>query len=122
MADPLEALNRLDALARELDAVSRSLAEVEKKLEPAEALHDDFAEEFLVHLHEEALANNQRLPRQEVCDALARRQMPTEIRKEYDHLLALRRRGERRLSALKSSVDAQRSILSALKTELEATT
>lgn len=120
MADPLEALARLDQLARELDKVSRTLAGVERELEPVEAQYVAATEEHLLTLHRAALAEGIRLPREEVTTALAREAMPERVRVEYDHLMALRRRGERRLSGLKAAVDAQRSILSALKAELEA--
>jgi hypothetical protein len=47
--------------------------------------------------------------------------MPQESRQELMRLQAARKRAEKRISSLKAAADAQRSILSALKTELEAT-
>lgn len=114
-------LAELDRLARELDNVSKALVKTEQLLEPVEEEYGAAIEAKLVALHDAALKDGSRVPRQEIVVAMARAEMPEQLRKNFDHLVALRRRGERRLSGLKATVDAQRSILSALKAELEAT-
>ena len=51
---------------------------------------------------------------------LAHKAMDPGVLGRYIGLLNSRKRLEKRIGALKSAVDAQRSILSALKSELEA--
>jgi hypothetical protein len=65
--------------------------------------------------------DEEKLPSAEMRLRLARREMPTEMLGAYTALMGKRKRLEKRLSSLKASVSAQQSILSALRTEVEAT-
>ncbi len=101
MSGVVEVTGRLDMMAVELDTLSKALAVVERQLEPldtfyAEALDDFECGSWDAHVKEEAKLS------------------------ERAALLAKRRRLEKRIKALGQQIDAQRSILSALKYELEA--
>ena len=121
MTTPLEAMDRLSALADELDLRSNQLAEVERSLEPAEREYSAFVDAYEVGLwtrHENG--DMAKLPSEALRLKLARAAMPPEMLGTYEGLLASRKRLEKRIAALKPQVDAQRSILSALKMEMEA--
>src|SRR5207245_9194628 len=110
----------LDAASRELDALSRKLADVERRLEPAENAYEAFLDEFSEGLWTAHRDDGAKMPGEDLRLRLARRAMPSEVLGAYAALLHSRKRLERRIQALKASVSAQQSILSELKTELEA--
>jgi hypothetical protein len=120
---PVEAMDKLDVLATELDMRSRELADVERKLEPTELAYQAFVDEFEVGLWTkyEDSEYKTKLPPAPMRLKLAHKAMDPELLGRYVGLVNSRKRLEKRISALKAAVDAQRSILSALKVELEAT-
>ena len=122
MTTPIEAMDKLDQLAIELDQRSRELAQVERDLEPVEAQHEAFCAAHEIGLwkaHEDG--GLKKWPSEGLRERMAHQDMPPELWGRWLALVASRKRLERRIGALKVSVDAQRSILSALRTEMEAT-
>lgn len=120
-AEPIDAMFRLETLASELDRRSNELAETERKLDPIEAAYDEFVSDYEASLYDESLKEGgPRLPGESIRLALAHREMPPSLRGEHRTLTGKRRRLEKRISTLKTEVEAQRSILSALKVQAEA--
>ncbi len=108
---------RLDSYAIELDDLSKKLSDVERKLEPAEQEYEAFIDDFYVGLWAD---KEQKLPGEDMRLRLARHAMPPELLGRYSALLHSRKRMEKRVSSIKASIDALRSILSALKAEMDA--
>jgi len=103
MTEVRDAAEVLIRSSHELDDLSKNLMQVEVELAPIERDLEVFVADFQVALYEEHRDKGERLPASEVRIALAHRV-----------------RGRQRISDLKGIVDAQRSILSALKIEVEA--
>lgn len=120
MSDPIECMARLDGIAQELDTLSKSLADVERRLEPVEREYTDFIGDFEAGMFDRYEAGEGKWPGEETRERLARRTMPDVLKREYDRLHAARRRMEKRIGSLGKAADAQRSVLSALKVEMEA--
>lgn len=120
MTDPITVMGDLEAHALELDKLSKELAQVERDLEPVTREYEEFMgayEEGLWHQHMDLGA---KFPAEALRTRMGHRAMAPELLGSYMGLLGSRRRLEKRVSTLKSVVDAKRSILSALKVELEA--
>lgn len=116
-----EASERLLRAARELDDLSKTLVQVERQLEPVEDQVDDFIESYVANLWEESIAEGgAKFPPEAVRSALAHRAMDVDLYGRYRALKRSRVRAKQRLSDLREIVAAQRSIVSAAKTELEA--
>jgi hypothetical protein len=116
----MDASLSLMASARELDDLSKTLSGVERELEPLENELSMWIEDFHAACWEKHVLEEAKLPSSEIRVALAHKAFD---REKYTRVLALtaaRNRGKRRISDLKGVVDAQRSIVSALKTETEA--
>jgi hypothetical protein len=107
-------------MAAELDELSKGLAITERKLEPMQTFYEEAVDDFEVGCWDEHIKNEAKLPPAEMRERLARRTMPDKILSERATLIAKRNRIEKRIKALGNAIDAQRSILSALKLELEA--
>jgi hypothetical protein len=121
VSTPAEVMATLDTLAREVDQRSRELADVERTLAPVEDRYDDGYEDFIGGMFDSE--DGKRLPGEDVRRALYHRDLRAKdaaLLGEYRKLNRSRKRLEKRIQSLKSAVDAQRSILSALKVELEA--
>lgn len=122
MTTPSEAIERLQELSSEMDSHAGMLARVERDLEPVARDYEDFVAAHEIGLYEKSTNEAEfRLPSEALRVKLAHRDMPAELYGRFRALTASRRRLEKRIGTLKVSVDAQRSILSALKAELEAT-
>ncbi len=121
MTDPASVMAKLDQYAAELDELSKGLTVTERKLEPLQAFVDEAQEDFDVSCWEAHRDKGDKLPSEAVRIALARKGMPTAILSEHSTLLAKRKRLQRRIKDLADCIDAQRSILSALKEEMAAT-
>lgn len=123
--DPVQVIADLNLSALELDSLSKDLAGVERSLEPLTAEYEQHLGDFEAGLwvqYVEGAEGKMSLPGSEATrERMARRQMPTEFVGRYSALMASRKRLERRIASLKASVDAKRSVLSALKAEIEAT-
>lgn len=121
MTTPSEAIATLDGIAREMDALSASLAKLEREYEPVERAYEDFLSDFETGLWAKHIDDGAKFPPEKLRVQLAHRAMPAELYGKYFAFTKSRKRMEKRIGALKASCDAQRSILSALKMEMEAT-
>jgi hypothetical protein len=120
MSDIADASRTLMVKARELDDLSNHLTGVEKELGPLEAQLTLHEEGFEAACWDRHVKDDEKLPPQKTREALARRAFDSD---RYSRILALRAARtlcKRRIGDLKEIVDAQRSIVSALKLELEA--
>jgi uncharacterized protein (UPF0371 family) len=120
MSEVRDAAEILIASSRELDDLSKALMNSEKELAPIERELEIFVSDFQVALYDEHRSRDERLPSSEIRLALAYRAFDRDRYNRYLALKAARVRARQRIGDLKGIVDAQRSILSALKTELEA--
>ena len=75
---------------------------------------------YITGLWAKHIEDGAKLPSEEIRLRLARKDMPPKLLGEYTDLKAQRKRLENRIRDIKTQVEAQRSILSALKTEAEA--
>lgn len=120
MSEPAALRGELDDLAAELDKRTREQAQVERDLEPLDALYEEALNDFEVSCWDEHVTNEAKLPSAEMRERLARRTMPQGVLSERAQKAAKRKRLERRIKALTTLIDAKRSSLSAAKSELEA--
>lgn len=121
MTDIAEASRALMDAAKELDGLSRKLVEIERELAPIELDLTAFVEDFKVALWQKHVDDGEKHPPEETRNALAHRAFETDRYHRALALRAARARAKGRLSDLREIVAAQRSIVSAAKTELEAT-
>ena len=119
MSDVASVTGKLDAQAQELDKLSRELGQTERDLAPVEECYESYLDTFETGLWDLHVAGD-KLPPAEIRLRLARREMDKALLGEYSALIRKRKRLEKRIKALGSAIDAQRSILSALKQELAA--
>jgi hypothetical protein len=101
--------------------VSLKLVQVEEELAPLEARLVEHIEDFMVGLWTDHIDRGEKHPPQETRSALAHRAFD---RDRYHAILTLRAsrgRQKARLSDLREIVAAQRSIVAAARTEVEAT-
>ncbi len=120
MSDPVEAKGKLRELADDLDACSKMMSRVNRELRPLQAQYDDFVCDFKAGLWAAHVNEDARLPSADMQLVLALREMPAEFRGKHYDLVGKRDNLRKRISDLKSEVDAWRSVLSADKTEMEA--
>jgi hypothetical protein len=121
MATVAQATGVLDEKARELDDLSKKLGKVELELESAEEDYQKFVDDFELGLWRQHVDHGAKLPPTEKLRLkLAHEAMDPVVLGRYIGLKNRRDRIEKRIKSLGKTVDAQRSILSALKTELEA--
>ncbi len=120
-ADLGTVLVKLDSYAAELDACSRKLAQTEEELEPFEDNYQEAMDDFESACWERHEKDGDKLPPEHMRQVLARKTMPLEAILVRSALISRRKRLEKRIRTLSDLVDAQRSILSALKSEMEAT-
>lgn len=113
-------ITALTSISDDLLSLSAALLEVEKKLQPLERAYEEEFADFEAGMFERYEAGEGKWPGEETRERLYRRTMPQEHRQELMRLQAARKRAEKRLASLKAAADAQRSILSALKVEMEA--
>lgn len=116
-----EASARLIEAATELDNVSKALVQTERQLEPVEDEVHDFIESFVADLWDASITEGgPKFPPEAVREALAHRAIDRTVYARYRQLKRARIRAKQRLSDLREIVAAQRSIVSAAKTEVEA--
>lgn len=120
MSDAVEVMTRLGDLAAELNDLSNDLAKVERSLEPVEAEYEAFMDGYEVQLWEAHIQEDAKLPSEAMRARLGRRAMDPALLGRHTQLVSSRKRMEKRIAAIKTSVSAQQSILSALKLEAEA--
>ena len=117
----IEALAKLTEYATELDTLSKSLTEIERLIEPVDEQVTRFCDDYEIGLYTRSTEEDgYKLPSESLRVKLARRALPPELYGKHVALHASRDRLERRIRDLKLLVDAQRSLVSAYKLELEA--
>lgn len=116
-----DCIGKLREAAEELDGLSRSLHRTERDLEPTEREYRQFVDDYEVGLWKQHQDEGRKLPSEALRVKLAEQAMDPALLGRYVGLVMARKRAEKRIKDLRSSVDAQRSILSALKVEMEAT-
>jgi len=122
MTTPLEALDRLDQHARELGDLSTALMEVSRRLEEVDREYQRFVDDFEIGLYlKSEEENGPKFPSEAMRLKLARREMNPEVLGRRDGLERKRERLKQRIGDLKAIVESERSVLSALRIELEAT-
>lgn len=120
MTDVAECIAKLRESADELDTLSRRLHETERNLEPVERDYRKFVDDYEVGLWRQHQDEGAKLPSESLRVKLAEKAMDPALLGRYVGLVMARKRAEKRIRDLRASVDAQRSILSALKVEQEA--
>ncbi len=120
MSTPAEATSKLHEYATELDQLSKSLAKVEREIEPLDEQYSKALEDAEAGMWQRSQEDNEKLPSEAMRGILARRSMDQQLLGRRSQLLASRKRMEQRIRDLKALVEAQRSIVSALKMEMEA--
>jgi hypothetical protein len=126
VTDPIAVREKLDQLSNLLDKLSRELGDVERRLtgtedDPGvEMLYERWIDAYEVGLWEKHIHGDEKFPSEAMRLRLARQQMDAALLGQYTTLVARRKRLEKRIGSVKVVIDAQRSILSALKAELEA--
>jgi hypothetical protein len=121
VSDIVLAAEILTACADELNHVSLRLAETSHQLEPLESELTEHLEDFIVGLWTAHVEQGEKHPPEETRHALAHRAFDRDKYRQILALRAARARAKARLGDLREIVAAQRSIVSAAKTELEAT-
>jgi hypothetical protein len=110
----------LDTRARELDKLSRDLADVQRELHPLKRRCDHFVANHIAGQWKAHVDDGVKMARQDVAVILATQALPLEDRGRLETLTDSASRMQKRISDLRAEVDAQRSILSCLKVEMEA--
>lgn len=118
MTTPVEARVELDRLSRELGDLSTKLAQCSRALAPTQREYDKFIENYEVGLFVKSEVNQTRLPGKEMRLKLARHDMDAELLGRYEGLKMQRDRMVQRIRDIKVEVNAQQSILSALREEM----
>lgn len=120
-ATAIEARQKLEHLARDLGRLSDQLAQVERNLEPVDVDYHRFIDDFDTGLWFKHVNEGDKLPAEALRHKLALREIDPELLGKYIGLTNSRKRLVDRIRSLRAEIEAQRSILSALKTEVEAT-
>jgi hypothetical protein len=122
MTTPQEARGVLDSKAAELGRLSAALADVSRRLEPIDHEYEQFVTDFEAGLWKRFEDGDlSRLPSEKMRMRLAHKQIDQTLLGRREGLHMSRDRLRKRISDLRLEVEAQRSILSALKVEMEAT-
>jgi len=120
VTDVAVSMQKLNEWARELDALSKMLTDNQRKLEPVMKEYEDAIADEEAAMWTRYEAGEGKWPGAEFRVKLARRKMAEDLRDRYDALMAASSRMETRIGILKRLVDAERSVLSAEKTIMEA--
>lgn len=106
---------------RELDRLSKELYEDANDFGHVQAVYEDFIEDFEADLWERSLSDEDvKWPAERVRLALAHKAMDRSLYDGYRTLKRGQARTMKRISELKEIVAAHRSLVSAAKSELEA--
>jgi hypothetical protein len=120
MSTPAEAMAELQKLSNELGTLASLLAVVNQKLEPVQVEYEQFLDDFETGLWFKHETQDAKLPSEKMRMRLAHKQMKPELLGQYRGLMDQRDRLRKAISDKKALVDAWRSMLSALKVEMEA--
>lgn len=113
--DPVTVMAELDEATTELNDRSNELAQVERSLEPVEVQVEEFRASHEEGLWIKYVENGEKFPPEKLRERLANRSMDAELLGRYTGLVNRRKRLEKRITTLKSVVNAKQSILSAMK-------
>lgn len=120
LSSPHELMSAIDAAARSLDAGGRRLAQAIQKLSTHEQNYEKARQDALITIYHDAKESGQRMPAEDVRQALAHRQVPNEV---YGAFLA----AKAEVDALKAwcrvteaSLSARQTLLNVMKAELRA--
>lgn len=120
MSTPAEAMAELQQLSRDIGALGTKLAQVNQALEPVQEQYEQFLDDFETGLWFKHETQGAKLPPADMRIRLAHKAMSPELLGQYHGLTNKRDRLRRAISDKKALVDAWRSMLSALKVEMEA--
>ncbi len=118
--DPMQVMADLNAYSDELDQLSRKLEGVEERYALAKDAYDDFMAGYEIGLWTQSQEDGTKMPREKLTERLGHKAMPPIVLGEYTRMSAERDRLMRRERTLKSVIDGKRSVLSALKEEMQA--
>lgn len=108
-------LHELNDQAAELNDLSAQLESVEDELESVQLSYDEFLGNYEAGLWQRHVDDGAKFPAEKLRERLARREMPPELLGSYIGLTNRRRRLVAQIGSVKKSIEAKRSILSALK-------
>lgn len=120
MSEIIDASLTLLQKARELDDLSKRLGQTEIELAPLEAALTEWVEDYHAAAWEAHIEKDAKLPSEVIRVSLAHKAFDREKYRQILTLRSQRTRRKQRISDLREIVDAQRSIVSALKLEAEA--
>lgn len=121
MTTPSDILERLDGHASDLGTLSDDLNEVQEQLRPLQEQVDAHLRAHEVGLWQKHVNNGDKFPPEKVRERLAIQDLDPVLYGRHTALLSKRKQLQQRISDLKAEIDAERSILSALKEEMAAT-
>ncbi len=120
--NPVELINTIARDARRLDEGGRRLANAIQQLADREREYRKSVEDARIRIYHDSKESGERMPAEDIREALAHRQIPSAV---YSEFLA----AKAEVDALKAwtrtvehSVSARQSLLAALREELRATT
>lgn len=120
MSDVIDAVSALRASSEELDRLSKALHMLEAEFEHVQDAYEQFMTDFEVGLWIKHADHGAKLPPATIRVKLAHKAMDPVLLASHVGLARKRERLMKDIGLEKAKVDAQRSILSALKTEMEA--
>ena len=112
---PGRVMGELDRMSRELNTLAEGLASVERQLEPVQEEYEQFVADFEINLWEKHTEQDAKLPAAALRLRMAHRAMAPELYGRWVALTHSRERMIKRISTIKASIEAQRSLLSAMK-------
>ena len=121
MTSVAEEIQILTGYANRLDELSKLQTELLRELEPVSFLLEQALLLYEATVWKAHMNENKKLPPKGVREALGHQQVDPSVISRYTRLTNDSHRVEKEISHLKALIDARRSILSALKLELEAT-
>jgi chaperonin cofactor prefoldin len=121
MINPSGIREELNELSNELDGLSKTLGAVEAELESVEMQYEEWMSSFEEGLWTNHVDLGAKFPPEALRTRLGHLKMDPSLLGRYTGLVKRRKRIEKRIATLGKVVDSKRSVLSALKAELEAT-
>jgi hypothetical protein len=120
--NPVALIEQINRDARRLDSGGRRLASAIKELSELETDYRKHVEEARIRIYHDSKESGERMPAEDIRDALAHRQIPSDVyakfltaRAEVDALKAWTR-------TVEHAVSARQSLLAALREELRTAT
>jgi uncharacterized protein involved in exopolysaccharide biosynthesis len=111
----------LNDLSNELDGLSKTLGAVETELESVEMQYEEWMSSYEEGLWTRHVQHGDKFPAEALRTRLGHLAMDPSLLGRYMGLVKRRKRIMARISVVKTVVDAKRSVVSALRYEMEAT-